>query len=102
MSTKRDTIDELFTPDVRWIAVMDNRDCDTGLMAFSYPEDGFGYNACKIIDLEEIPDIVKACEKRGFQLIKMSQSEYGTKTFTYQSSHAAWWTDFEFGTKFND
>lgn len=92
MALHTQTIDELFAKNVRWISVMDNRNTETGLMAFGYPEKTYGYDTCKVIGMDEIPAIVAACEQRGYELYLMSDTGE-TRRFVYRYPGAKWWTE---------
>lgn len=103
----RQSIAELFEPDVKWIAVMNGRDCPSGLMAFGYPEDRYGYLTFTAIDYDDIPRLITLTESKGFVLANLydglndpyAPAEYDGRSFSYSIPGAKWWTDFIEGVR---
>lgn len=84
------SIDELFKPETKWIGTMDDRDCDTGILAFAYPENEYGYIAYTQITTQQAAVLREMLLEHGFELSGVDSDI----SFMYKIPGAKWWTEF--------
>jgi hypothetical protein len=102
----RQSLEELFEPQVKRIMVMNHRDSDTGLLAFGYPEDRYGYDTFTALDADDIPYLVMLAAQAGFVLSSVydprndpnapesAKTDDPTLSFSYCIPGAKTWRDF--------
>ncbi len=95
-SIKANSLNQLFLPDVRHVSVVNNRGYhapQTDMLAFGYPEDRYGFLVSYEIAIDEIPDLIRLYEAKGFELAGI-HDDNKTRSFTYKIPGSKWWTDF--------
>jgi hypothetical protein len=85
--------DSLFCdPDTKWVVIsraVGHHAPNTGILAFAYPEETYGYSTHLEITESEVPKLVDYLVQKGMTLNSADES-----VARYCYPGAKWWTDF--------